>query len=352
MSLIIDALNIRIGGGAVLLNYFVLELQKNEIEFTLLTNDFVKLSDELEEKSIRRFELKNYFNRNQILKKYLTPDKNILFCFGNFPPSFRMKGVKVYTFFQNYILLPNYESSNETIKEKAGLIIRRLYTRLFLKNTDFFIFQTKNISEKFVEAYKISSSRCITIPFFDENKIIAIKKVCESQELKVNKNDFIYVSHPSPHKNINLLLEAWGILLAKNIKPKLFLTIPDYNIEYYHQLRHKIENLNNQGGRIVNLESLSYEEVLKKTYQCGYAIYPSLSESFGLGLIESYYMGLKVIASDLPYVHAVIAPSYIFEPNSAQSIVDAVEKTMSINLPQPKLLVKNQINDLIQLLAS
>ena len=50
MSLIIYALNIRIGGVAVLLNYVVLELQKNEIEFTLLANNFVKLPDELEEK--------------------------------------------------------------------------------------------------------------------------------------------------------------------------------------------------------------------------------------------------------------------------------------------------------------
>ena len=41
--LVIDALNIRIGGGAVLLNYFVCELQKQNKSFLSLTNDTIAL---------------------------------------------------------------------------------------------------------------------------------------------------------------------------------------------------------------------------------------------------------------------------------------------------------------------
>ncbi len=85
---------------------------------------------------------------------------------------------------------------------------------------------------------------------------------------------------------------------------------------------------------------------------CPYLIFPSVTESFGLPLIEAADCGMKILASDLPYVYDVVKPSIVFSPYNKVSIADAVEKALTQDLPMPVLVVKNEVMKLIDLLVS
>jgi glycosyltransferase involved in cell wall biosynthesis len=82
-----------------------------------------------------------------------------------------------------------------------------------------------------------------------------------------------------------------------------------------------------------------------------FIIYPSLSESFGLGILEALENGCKVIGADLQYIHAVCKPSLVFDPESEESITEAFEKAIQTDLPPSEQKVFNEIDKLIQLIT-
>ena len=351
MPLIIDAMNVRMGGAMILLNYLVKKIQQNNIDFKLLVNEEVYISDLIDDRKVIRVKIKNYFSRSSILKSHLKSSDDTLFCFANFPPSFKKKDLRVITFFHNYVLLPDYNLKNEPFKERLAQIIKRLYLKIFAKNSDIFVFQSTNVQKFFIDAYKVSERKCHIIPFFDEEKIICLKKDFDKdQSLKKVKNNFIFVGHPSVHKNQYTLLKAWEKLLEEGITPKLFLTIPNTQVPHYVEFNKWVNELQSKGAHVYNLGDLKFEEVLKATYESEFCIYPSLIESFGLGLLEADYMDLKILASDLAYVHAIIEPSLTFDPNSIESIYNSVITALNSEIKKPKVLIKNQINDFISLL--
>jgi glycosyltransferase involved in cell wall biosynthesis len=59
-------------------------------------------------------------------------------------------------------------------------------------------------------------------------------------------------------------------------------------------------------------------------------IFPSLSESFGLPMLEAQANGISVIASELDFVRDVCLPSETFDPGSPISIARAVMRFMGV----------------------
>ena len=72
--------------------------------------------------------------------------------------------------------------------------------------------------------------------------------------------------------------------------------------------------------------------------------------SFGLGLIEAALIKKPIIASDLDYVHEIVDPSMTFNPHSIKSIEEAMKKCSYTDLELPKLKVKNNIEQIFELL--
>ena len=57
---------------------------------------------------------------------------------------------------------------------------------------------------------------------------------------------------------------------------------------------------------------------------CRYQIYPSLKESFGLGLIESVQYQTEIIGANLPYLTEVVNPLTTFNPYNADELCSTV----------------------------
>ena len=92
------------------------------------------------------------------------------------------------------------------------------------------------------------------------------------------------------------------------------------------------------------------EDVIKLYGLSKAIVYPSLNESLGLGIVEAIMAGCDVIGSDLPFIHSICKPSGVFDPHSARSIANAILEYERRDSNKSELLIRNQMDELLELL--
>ena len=161
---------------------------------------------------------------------------------------------------------------------------------------------------------------------------------------------FIYVADGVPQKNHAVLLQAWEYLQDRyQLTPELHLTIP----AHFTKLIATIQQLQHKGINTINHGVIEKAELNLLYQECGYLIFPSLRESFGLPLIEAVQAGCGVVAADLPYVYDVIRPSAVFNPVQPQSIAEVVAEISSKKkIQSAEIKIENNIQKLMNVLTS
>ena len=331
----IDALFINKGGGAVLLQYLIENIlaHPRKVEF------FFLLDPRFDKPSALTDNYAVIPNKMSARIKFYKEHKSEfikVFCFANTPPPVKFN-VPAYTYFHNQKLLE--APGNKFTRMYFSQYLKYLVVKQYNKNTDSYIVQTPHMVAAIIALGLKDARHCLTIPFYDSEKYKTGYKPFSER----SKDEFVFISNPSPQKNYPMLLDAWEYLLEKGVTPKLHVTIDDTAPHFIS----RINGLNTRGARIVNHVYLDPRELY---FNCPYLIFPSIVESFGLPLIEAADSGMKVIASDMPYVHDVIVPSLTFDPGNKISIAEAVLKALSDDLPFPKIVTNNEIDKLIELL--
>jgi len=335
--ILIDSLFINKGGGAVLLQYLIEKIwahpQRDQFFFLLdprfdkpdfLDKNFVVVKNSIRDRA-------RFYKRNN--RKC---DK--VFCFANTPPPVKLN-VPVYTYFHNQKIL---EAPKQKFKrEYFRTYLKYLFVKRYNRNTDYYIVQTAHMVKELIALGLKDAAHCLTIPFYDDRKYM-VPHMHFSERMK---DEFVFISNPSPQKNYPALLDAWEYLLEKGKTPTLHVTIDDTA----PQLIKRVNALNAKGAHIVNYVYLDPRELY---FTCPYLIFPSTIESFGLPLVEAVDSGMKVLASNLPYVHDVVIPSLAFDPYDKTAIADAVITALNADLPFPKIVTGNEVDRLISLLIS
>jgi glycosyltransferase involved in cell wall biosynthesis len=332
---LIDGLYINNSGGLMLLKYLVEEAEKS-----LETQVFYLLDQRAKEHFTYLDADKCLFLKASLStrKKFYKEEGvkfNVIFCFGNLPPSVRLKAT-VFVYVHNLLFLdiPKGYPFWQTITKKAKTLI---FSSL-LKNADVFMLQTAFGKKLFTEKYGYSDSQVLLMPFFDP-----ARKAVKSDTQHIDH--YVFVSDGNPHKNHVNLLKAWELIHLKGYHFTLHLTVSNH----YPKLVKEIERFQQKGVKIINHGLTPALDLYSK---CGFLIYPSLLESFGLGLIEASLSGMQVIAADLPYTHAVVKPSGIFDPFSPDSIAYAIIKARpgASNFSPTELIVENKMGALLTML--
>ncbi len=326
--ILIDALNIRNGGGLVLLNYLIKELENTELNYLVLVND----------ENTHSYQNKLHFNgnyltsRNKFLKECINNyQPTTLFCFGNFAPNFNVKNCKVIVYVHNSLMAITKKDQNILLKLNIRNIIKICYFRIVQKNAQLFLFQKMQVLNDFAKFYRIDRTKMKTIPFFDSEQL---KLIDTSNKIE---DQFIYPSNYSSHKNHELLISIWEELAQANCYPKLILTI-----KAPKKLELKIKFLTKKGLRIENYGEIPHEKMLALIAESAYCIYPSKVESFGLGLIESSYLNCEIIV--LNNIKSEIIYQYVNYYINAELISQILSNKVDIT---KKILVQNKINDLL-----
>lgn len=339
--LLIDAIYINTGGGKILLDYLIEELEKiDEQIFYLLDKRIEKEKYIVKSSNTILYLNSGFFDRINFYKK----NKNLfskVFCFGNIPPPIRLN-IKVFTYFHGaaYIFLLKNDFS---LKNRFLFFLKKKILSLWKNHTNKWIVQSLYVQQKMIEKYGENKNKIEIIPFYK-----SIRKDKNIDNLDKISNSFLYVSNAYPNKNHIRLIEAFCNFYDKYKIGKLILTVS----EKFGEIKKLIDTKIQQEYPIKNLGYVSQDILIKSYIQSEFVIFPSTSESFGLGLIEGIEFGCKIISADLPYTYAVCDPSYVFDPLNIKSIEDSLFFVTHNEIKESVLKTKNHIKELIHLLKN
>ena len=140
----------------------------------------------------------------------------------------------------------------------------------------------------------------------------------------------IYVSHPSEHKNHLALVRAMPGILKTIPSASLLLTL-DKQRPGHRRYTSFIVDIEKEAERLgishalVWLGILNPGEVTYALRASDLTVFPSLAESFGLGLAESMAAGCPVAVADISYANEVCGEAAVyFDPGDSANIAETV----------------------------
>lgn len=141
-----------------------------------------------------------------------------------------------------------------------------------------------------------------------------------------NKQFIMYVGRPTPHKNLERLIEAFQLLKAQH--PALTLVLAGKIDANYRRIEAAVTQ---QGIKHIVFTDFVTEGELRWLYeQCAAYVFPSLSEGFGLPALEAMQHGAPVVSSNAtcsPEIYGDAA--HYFDPLDVQSMADAINEVLT-----------------------
>lgn len=136
----------------------------------------------------------------------------------------------------------------------------------------------------------------------------------------------MYVGRPTPHKNLERLIEAFVLLKAQH--PDLLLVLAGKRDGNYQRIESLVQQRTIKNVVFTDFVS---ESQLRWLYEhCAAYVFPSLSEGFGLPGLEAMVHGAPVVSSNatcLPEVYGEAA--HYFEPTDVQAMSDAINEVLT-----------------------
>lgn len=136
----------------------------------------------------------------------------------------------------------------------------------------------------------------------------------------------MYIGRPTPHKNLERLIEAYAKLKAQH--PELMLVLAGKKDANYERIEASVRR---QGIKGIVFTDFVSEGRLRWLYEnCSAYVFPSLSEGFGLPGLEAMLHGAAVVSSNatcLPEIYGDAAR--YFDPQDVQAISDAINEVLT-----------------------
>lgn len=204
------------------------------------------------------------------------------------------------------LLTPEYHPSYRVKKYEKEL-------KASLDRTVYFLCNSEITKSDVVNHLNIPPTRCTVTPLAPNSNF---KKLDEEliQKTKAKfglpANYFVFVGTLEPRKNIPFLLEMFDSL-AEDFKKQYPLLILG-NWGWQTQTIQKAFNSLKTPSLVRHLEALPDSELVAIVNGAKALLFPSLSEGFGLPILEAFQCETPVICSDIPIFREVAKESAIF----------------------------------------
>jgi glycosyltransferase involved in cell wall biosynthesis len=167
----------------------------------------------------------------------------------------------------------------------------------------------------------------------DPNKVVVTYESADAITLDaeplvelVNKQFIMYVGRPTPHKNLERLIEAFASLHDRH--PDLQLVLVGKKDTNYERIEALVTSQDIPNVYFTNFIS---EGQLRWLYEnCSAYVFPSLSEGFGLPSLEAMIHGAPVVSSNatcLPEVNGDAA--HYFDPLDTPAMATAIHDVLT-----------------------
>jgi glycosyltransferase involved in cell wall biosynthesis len=299
----------------------IAELVNFDLEITVIINDEnqkAKLPNDLRTIlfEAKPFKPKEQFEFFKIKKKFdifWSPHFNI--------PMLKKLGNKEYVTFHDFTPL----------RPESGLTVSLFFllSMLVVRFKRFTILVDTNYMRD--KLYKWWQNNSIVIPLALPS---GINKFSSEAIIKPDEKFCLFVGNIKPHKNLNFLIKFW-----KENQQKLDL--PILYIVGSKELRTVFDIGDSSSMQnIVTFKHNCTDEELTILYEsCEFFIFPSLSEGFGLPILEAQHFGALLVSSNYSCLPEVAGDGAIyFDPTNYSSLEKALQSTRNISF-------KNQILD-------
>lgn len=318
----------------ILLDYLIEILESSPLEICYLLDERIKGKHFKIINNTSIYLKPSLLGRHKFYKENRNNFSKVL-CFGNLPPSLPLNSV-VYTYFHQDLFLK--VPKHIPLLQKMIFYSKSLVFRNLQSNTHFWIVQTQRMKDNFLKSMaSVDKDSVFVVPFYPP----LVSMISDKQE-----NNFVYVSSGSQHKNHYNLLEGFKIFFDETKKGVLHLTVGDE----YKELVNFIAEMKNDGYPVINHGFMTRDSLAKIYSKATFTIYPSLSESLGLGIIEAIENHCNVIGADLSYTYAVCNPSLVFDPLNIESIANVFKTAVEKDIKTTEQLVFNEVDKLVELL--
>jgi len=153
-------------------------------------------------------------------------------------------------------------------------------------------------------------------------------------------------------KGLDFLIESWSQVVKKVEDAVLLLnTSPAgfYNIPSLIERSAKKHGIHNLGEKVITLRGdapLPFEEILAHYWTCDFLLQPSLSEGFGLPVVEAFACGKPVLALDAFGVNELItdeSDGILVETTETKEIKGPFGRNFYLRIPNLKDYVEKTI---------
>jgi len=205
---------------------------------------------------------------------------------------------------------------------------RELFYQRLVRTGCYFTAISDYTRKCFIETYQISEERIRTIYLSIQDRFIKInaelqQKVLSEEGLK----DGGYLYYPAnfwKHKNHRSLLIGYQMFLKQHPDSHLNLVFTGWESELANEIRDAVRSMN-LTKRIHFMGYVKDEIVYALMNHCGYLIYPSLFEGFGIPLLEAMQARKPILCSSVTSIPEVVGTCAIyFEPYNPVNICNAI----------------------------
>lgn len=311
--------------------YFLPEEEDLVFYIYLLEKDF----------SLINFSKKNFIKRKTnflwhsfseqigFLKALLTDRLDLMhFTYFSYPILYRKKFIATIHDLTPLLFKTGKASTKNILVYKLKHFFFRQILSSQIKNSKALITPSKTVKKLIIKYYGQEVARKI-FPIYEgiDHQLVNTRENISLHQ-KFYKPFFIYVGNFYPHKNLENLLEA-----VSRIKSdfKLILLGPD---DYFTKRLFQSINRMKLKRRIVVYPNPTRKDLVFFYKNALALIHPSLSEGFGLPLIEAAYFNCYIIASNIPVFNEILDNQYLkFNPKNP---VDIAEKINFFLQKKPK----------------
>ncbi len=184
-----------------------------------------------------------------------------------------------------------------------------------IRNAHQIITPTNTVKRQISDIFGRQFTNKITPIYEGVNRELLSVKENASLSKRFAKPFLLYVSNFYPHKNVENLILAFATL-----NPDLQLILVGPNDFFANKTRQLIDKLG-QDQKIIIFNNPKLGDFVWFYKHALALVHPSLSEGFGLPLVEAMYFDLPIVASKIDVFQEILGEQYLaFNPNDVSDI--------------------------------
>jgi len=314
------------------------ELKNNLFYIYLMPNDYNNLSFKNKNIIKKKVNYRWHSVGEQLgfaLRLYLDDLDLMHFTYFSYPILYQKRFIATVHDLTPLLFKTGKASTRNSLLYKVKYFFYKIILKTQIKKATKILTPSKTVKNQLINKFGQSfESKIFSVHLGVDNYLLKFKENILLKN-KINYKFFIYVGNFYPHKNVEKLIEAFAKV---DTFSKLILLGPN---DFFKNRLTQLINKLNQGKKILFINNISSENLVFFYKNALALIHPSLSEGFGLPLIEASYFNCPIIASNIKVFKELLGDNYLsFNPND---IDDITEKIKSFIEKKSKFNYKNII---------